>query len=274
MNSSMQEQTAPQKAAANDTAVVPQMPRILVAEDDKEMRRLLVWNLHKAGFDVVECSDGWELLDNLGNPVLSGDPEDFDLIVSDIRMPGVSGLEVLEGIHDTEWFVPMILITAFGSDEVHRSAERNGAAAVFDKPFDIEDLIKKIRDVLVLDDPSGHNWKPGPLTREAEDAIPIDVVFDKMAPIDHIRTKIVQSTALLRDLQDRILYARAVITGPSNRVSGQYHVQIMVTLSDKVFVVRSNLESIRNETELNAAIPKAFEVTLGKIQKHLVKRLN
>jgi hypothetical protein len=43
----------------------------------------------------------------------------------------------------------------------------------------------------------------------------------------------------------------------------------MVTLSDKVFVVRSNLKSIATEAELNAAIPTAFEVTLGKIRKHL-----
>jgi hypothetical protein len=46
----------------------------------------------------------------------------------------------------------------------------------------------------------------------------------------------------------------------------------MVTLSDKVFVVRSNLKSITSEAELNAAIPTAFKVALGKIQKHLNER--
>jgi CheY-like chemotaxis protein len=250
------------------------MPRILVAEDDQEMRSLLVWNLRKAGFDVIECTDGWELLDHLGNPVLSGEPDDFDLIVSDIRMPGVTGLEVLEGIHETEWFVPMILITAFGSEKIHREAEDYGAAAVLDKPFDIDDLIQRIREVLVLDSPWGHNWAPGPLAPETEDSIPIDVVFERMNSIGHIKTRIIESARFLRDLQDRILYTRAVITGPGNSASGRYHVQIMVTLRDKVFVVRSNLESITSEAELSAAIPKAFEVTLGKIQKHLRKKPN
>jgi len=254
--------------------ILPHMPRILVAEDDKEMRRLLVWNLNKAGFDVVECVDGWELLDHLGNPVLSGEPDDFDLIVSDIRMPGVSGLEVLEGIHETAWFVPMILITAFGSEEVHRDAERFGAAAIFDKPFEIDDLIRQIRDVLVLDAPTGHNWSPRPLPTAVADALPIDVVFERMDPIEHIRTKIIQATQMLRDIHDRILYARAVVIGPGHTSSERYHVQIMVTLSDKVFVVRSNLESIKSEAELNAAIPKAFDVTLGKIKKYLNRRLN
>jgi hypothetical protein len=46
----------------------------------------------------------------------------------------------------------------------------------------------------------------------------------------------------------------------------------MVTLSDKVFVVRSNLKSISSETDLYEAIPVAFDVTLGKIRKHLSSR--
>ena len=269
MSKSISTKTDAQAAQQNDKAVFPRMPRILVAEDDKEMRRLLVWNLHKAGFDVIECSDGWELLDHLGNPVLDGEPDDYDLIVSDIRMPGVTGLEVLEGIHETEWFVPMILITAFGSAEVHREAEEFGAADVFDKPFEIESLIKRIREVLVLDAPSGHNWQPGKMAPAVADTVPIDVIFEHMEPLEHIKTEIAKSAMILRDLNDKILYSRAVITGPGNGDLGRYHIQIMVTLMDKVFVVRSNLKSIRSVSELSDAIPTAFEVTLGKIRKHL-----
>lgn len=261
------------KAKKQDTSASPtlrRMPRILVAEDDVEMRRLLSWNLSKAGFEVVECTDGWELLDHLGNPVLSGEPDDFDLIVSDIRMPGVTGLEILEGIYDTDWFVPMILITAFGSDQVHQAAEQLGAAGMFDKPFDINELIQRIREVLVLDSPRGHNWQPGTIEREPATAIPVDVVFDRMEPIDHISDKVRKSASILGEIKDRILYCRAVITGPSPGLPERYHIQIMVTFSNKVFVVRSNLKSITTEAELSAAIPKAFEVTLGRIRKHLI----
>ena len=274
MDRNIQPQAASSRISYKETGLPPRMPRILVAEDDREMRRLLVWNLRKAGFEVIECSDGWELLNHLGNPVLSGEPDNFDLVVSDIRMPGVTGLEVLEGIHETEWFAPMILITAFGSEEVHRQADKYGAADIFDKPFEIDDLIRRIREVLVLDASSGHNWQPKQLVPETADSFPIDVVFDHMKPLEYIQQKITQSSMVLRDLHDQILYARAVVTGPGNINSGRYHIQIMVTLIDKVFVVRSNLKSIRSEADLMAAIPTAFEVTLGKIRKHLKGRLN
>jgi CheY-like chemotaxis protein len=264
-------ETRRHKATAATT--LRRMPRILVAEDDPEMRRLLVWNLRKEGFETVECSDGWELLDHLGNPVLSGDPDDFDLVVSDIRMPGVTGIEILEGIHETEWFVPMILITAFGSDQVHQQAEELGAAGMFDKPFEISDLISRIREVLVLDSPLGHNWELRSIRDRQVAQIPVDVVFDKMDPLEHISTKVRESASILNAIHDKILYCRAVITGPGQGLSKRYHVQIMVTLSDKVFVVRSNLKHIETEQELSAAISTAFEVTSGKIRKFLASSL-
>ena len=248
------------------------MPRILVAEDDAEMRRLLVWHLRNAGFDTIECADGYQLLDYMGRPVLSGDPDDFDLIVSDIRMPGVTGLEVLEGIHEAEWFVPMILITAFGNEEVHRQAEELGAAGMFDKPFDINDLIMRIRQVLVLDPSRGDNWAPRPIKTKTAVRVPVDVVFDNMPSFENIEDRVREAASVLESLQDKILYCRTVITGPNDSIAGRYHVQIMVTLSDRVFVVRSNLKSITSETDLYEAIPVAFQVTLGKIRKHLTGR--
>jgi len=248
------------------------MPRILVAEDDMEMRRLLVWQLRNAGFDTVECADGLQLLDCLGNPVREGEPDDYDLILSDIRMPGLTGLEVLEGIHETEWFVPMILITAFGNDEVHQQAADLGAAGIFDKPFEFSDLLARIREILVLNPSRGDNWSPHPMGERETTAVPVDVVFRNMAPVDSIVRHAQDAAAILASLHDQILYCRLVISGPNGGLTGRYHVQIMVTLSDKVFVVRSNLKTIRDEAELVAAIPTAFQVALGKIQKHLRRR--
>jgi len=269
MNGNLKSTGGIKQQGTEEARALRRMPRILVAEDDPEMRRLLVWNLRKTGFETVECSDGWELLDHLGNPVLSGEPDDFDLIVSDIRMPGVSGIEVLEGIYETEWFVPMILITAFGSEEVHRQAEELGAAGIFDKPFDLDKLISRIREVLALDSPQGNNWDPRPESQAVATAIPVDVVFDKMDSIDHIVAKVNDSVSILQPISDKILYCRAVITGPVPGRPRRYYIQIMVTLNDKVFVVRSNLKSIDTEADLSSAIPTAFEVTLGKILKYL-----
>lgn len=124
--------------------------RVLLAEDDDEMRVLLAMTLRKSGYEVVECADGIGMLTHLAAFLL---PEEFaresvDLIISDIRMPGVTGMEVLQGKPNKQGFPPMILITAFADAETHALANRFGAAAIFDKPFDMDVLLKKVKDVL------------------------------------------------------------------------------------------------------------------------------
>jgi DNA-binding response OmpR family regulator len=58
-------------------------------------------------------------------------------------------MEILMGANELDNFPPMILITAFGDKETHMLAERLGAAALFDKPFDIDDMLKKVRAILL-----------------------------------------------------------------------------------------------------------------------------
>ncbi|MCA8974087.1 MAG: response regulator [Planctomycetes bacterium] len=118
------------------------MPRILLAEDNGEMRQLLAGQLRLAGYEVVECRDGEQLVERLASTFLpTRNRHGFDLVVSDIRMPGFSGLEVLDGLHDCEDFPPMILITAFGDQATHARARLLGAAATLDKPFRIPELL-------------------------------------------------------------------------------------------------------------------------------------
>ena len=62
-------------------------------------------------------------------------------------MPGLTGLEILEDLHDDKGFPPMILITAFGNKEIHDRAKAAGAAAVLDKPFGIEALLAKLHEI-------------------------------------------------------------------------------------------------------------------------------
>ncbi len=122
--------------------------RILLAEDDYDMRTLLAESLRGAGYDVVECPNGWSLLENLGNYVLPGSQhKEVDLVISDIRMPGVTGLEILEGLQQLKDCPPVILITAFGDRVTHDQAEKYGVAAMFDKPFDMDQFLTKVRDI-------------------------------------------------------------------------------------------------------------------------------
>jgi len=123
---------------------------ILLAEDDKEMRSLLALMLKKEDYQVCECTDGLSLLDMLASFFLpSEEHEHFDLIISDIRMPGVTGMEILMGANELDNFPPIILITAFGDKETHMQAERLGAVALFDKPFDIDEMLKTVHTVLL-----------------------------------------------------------------------------------------------------------------------------
>ena len=123
-------------------------PRVLLAEDDQQMRIFLTEVLLREGYHVTLCENGWELLAQLSSFIVGGQGhQDIDVVVSDIRMPGVSGLEVLEGGNENREFPPMILITAFGDLDTHATALQFGAAAILDKPFDVDDLLRELQAV-------------------------------------------------------------------------------------------------------------------------------
>lgn len=126
--------------------------RILLAEDDTEMRSLLAWGLEEEGYQVVEAENGLELLQHLQpslvNAAGASKEPPFDLILSDIRMPGLSGLEVLTAYRRRDKKTPFVLITAFGDIVTHGEARILGASAVMDKPFDIDDLRLLLRRIL------------------------------------------------------------------------------------------------------------------------------
>ncbi len=110
--------------------------RILVAEDDPQMLLLIVEALRGEGHQVEHVSDGEQLLEELTRR-----PErlPFDLIVSDIRLPTLSGLQVVEALREAQRTIPIVLMTAFGDDETRAEAERLGVVLV-DKPFALDDL--------------------------------------------------------------------------------------------------------------------------------------
>lgn len=118
----------------------PQQVVVLLAEDDPDMRQLLGDTLRDDGYLVREAADGVELVDFLARKTTGGQGELPDLVVSDIRMPGHTGMEVLTSLRQEFWALPVILITAFGDPETHNEARRLGAAAVLDKPFSIRDF--------------------------------------------------------------------------------------------------------------------------------------
>jgi CheY-like chemotaxis protein len=123
-------------------------PRILVAEDDAEMLRLVAEALRKDGYDVRTAADGGRLLVTLAHGFVDrGGMDFFDLLVTDMRMPVCTGIQILEQVRAVQWRVPVILMTAFG-DEATRSQARTLGALLFDKPFDVDDLRTAVSSLL------------------------------------------------------------------------------------------------------------------------------
>jgi len=115
------------------------------------MRSVVADALRGDGYDVVELADGGRLLVNIAARLKDGTAGDsLDLIVSDIRMPICSGLQILSALRDAHWHTPVILMTAFGDDATRRHAE-SLSAVLFDKPFDLDDLRTAVANLLPRD---------------------------------------------------------------------------------------------------------------------------
>ncbi len=109
--------------------------RILVAEDDAEMLELLSRVLRDEGYRVLTASNGHEALARI-------EEGDFDLVLSDVRMPGPDGMEVLRRAMASRLHQPVILMTAFGSISSAVEAMRAGAFHYLTKPFNLDDLLE------------------------------------------------------------------------------------------------------------------------------------
>lgn len=110
-------------------------PHILLAEDDNDLLELLDFALTRAGYLVSCCTNGLDLMERLEE----GDA--FDLVISDLRMPALTGLEVLESQLDSPQRPPFLCMTAFGDQQTHELAKRFGATVTIDKPFDLDEMI-------------------------------------------------------------------------------------------------------------------------------------
>ena len=116
--------------------------RILVVDDDREMRASLTHLLESAGYDVLIAQDGRHGLD----VVRSGKP---DAILSDVRMPGMDGLEFQLKVRDT-CPVPVILITAHGDIPMAVAALQDGAYSFVEKPFEPRRLLGILKNAVKM----------------------------------------------------------------------------------------------------------------------------
>ncbi|HEU5360077.1 MAG TPA: sigma-54 dependent transcriptional regulator [Candidatus Deferrimicrobiaceae bacterium] len=115
--------------------------RILFIDDDRAGREVALFNLRKAGYRVETASDGTE-----GLSVFS--PEKFDLVITDVKMPGISGIEVLRRVRKASPTIPVLVITAFGNVETAVEAMKEGADDFIGKPFHRDQLLLAVEKAL------------------------------------------------------------------------------------------------------------------------------
>jgi DNA-binding NtrC family response regulator len=119
---------------------------ILLAEDDANLRAMLAIVLRREGHRVVELRNGAELRERLDGAFPAGEaPPESLLVISDLRMPEADGLSLLRDVVERGHRPAFIILTAFGSPDLHAAARALGALTVLDKPFDFDDLRQEVR---------------------------------------------------------------------------------------------------------------------------------
>jgi DNA-binding response OmpR family regulator len=115
-------------------------PTVLIAEDDVDLREMIAESFVDRGFAVETFADGNKLLDALlvRFDQLGAPP---DLVVTDVRMPGRTGLEVIELLRRFDFVTRVIVVTAY-ADAQTRGIARALNARLFSKPFDLDELIE------------------------------------------------------------------------------------------------------------------------------------
>jgi two-component system response regulator PilR (NtrC family) len=124
------------------------MSTILVVDDELSMREFLKILLEKEGYQAVTASDGEKALKAI-------EMQEFDLVISDIRMPGMGGLELLDSVKKVNPELPFIMITAFASPEDAVQAMKHGAFDYITKPFKLSEIKSIITSAI-----AGHTSDP------------------------------------------------------------------------------------------------------------------
>ena len=136
-----------------DTTVAQKAVSVLIVDDEKNMRTTLADILQDEGYQVTTAATGDEAVESCAN-------QRYDIVLMDVRMPGIDGVEAFRLIRRHQEGVRVIMMSAYGVDELKQAALDEGAIAFLSKPLDVERVIKLIGEVkdtaiLVVEDDEG-----------------------------------------------------------------------------------------------------------------------
>lgn len=120
------------------------MPKrhILVADDELNMLRSLEFILEVGGYKVTGVKNGQEALDRILNANNSDSP--IELVITDIQMPGLNGMELIDELSRLEIDIPIFVITAYGRSDLRKALGERGSIECIDKPIDDEELLDRV----------------------------------------------------------------------------------------------------------------------------------
>jgi len=114
---------------------------VAIVDDDEFVRNALQGMINEVGFQALTFASAEEFLN-------SGEPQHTACLITDIRMPGMSGLELQSKLNKDRYRIPIIFITAHGDEDLRMRALRAGAVEFLTKPVAGESLIKRVRAAL------------------------------------------------------------------------------------------------------------------------------
>ena len=120
---------------------LPDMPKILLAEDDNDMRRFLVKALEAAGYAVISYDNGLSAYHRLRE-------EPFELLLTDIVMPEMDGIELARRASELDPDIKIMFITGFAAVALNPDSQAPKDAKVLSKPFHLRDLVNEVQKVL------------------------------------------------------------------------------------------------------------------------------
>ena len=165
-------------------------PSILLADDEDTLRENLAQILDDEGFDVIQCRDGTEALRTIESRTV-------DAIVTDLRMPGISGMELIGHATRLAADTPILVITAFGEVNTAVEAMRKGASDYLCKPLLFDELILKLRQTLTHSDLARENRilrdqveRGGDISGLVAASPPMREILDLIQQVAHTRSNV------------------------------------------------------------------------------------
>ena len=254
-----------QCTSAMEDAFFDAAPRVLVVDDEKVIREILADFLSLEGFEVRTADDGQSALKELeGNA--------YDLVISDLKMPGMGGLELLNELNRAHPGIVTIIMTGFGTVETAIDAMRHGAYDYVMKPFRIEEVVHIIQRGLEKKRLTAENLR----LREAVSLYKVSEAIAASLSLDEVLSTV--ATAALDDVQAdlALVYMGDEETGMVERFRQQSPRFIADLVSDLGLLgcdVPTLAEHFANEPVLNLSGARVRRFLLNPSERHVAQAM-